>query len=115
MDRSHRPPHRAPAAPQSGAIDPQELKRLERAFVRPPRAQAAVFWAIRRRDLSYADIAFLTGRTCAQVEILFADALYRLGRDVDEQKRGETISPLRRFVRERRRGLRVARLWRGRR
>lgn len=115
MDPNHRRPDRAAAKPQPGDIGPFELERLERAFVRLPRAHAAVFWAVRRMGLSYAEVAWLTGRSREHVRILFADALYRLCSDVDEQKRGETVHPLRRFVRARLRDFRLAlRLMRGR-
>lgn len=63
MDRSHRLCDRAAVEPQPGDIDPLELEWLERAFVRLPRAHAAVFWAIRRMGLTYAEVACLTGHT----------------------------------------------------
>src|SRR3546814_21009940 len=82
-------------------IDPIDPARLQRAYDRLPDFHAAIFSAKRHHALTYAEIAEQTGLTRLQVQRIFADALYRLGRDVREQEQGIAIGPLRRFLRDR--------------
>lgn len=96
-------------------IDRARLERLQRAFDRLPSLHAGIFSAIRHDDLTYAEIGKRIGLSSRQVERIFADALYRLVLDVQEQEQGVTIGPIRRFVRERHWNLRLRyRLWRAR-
>ena len=95
--------------------DPPMLASLTRAYARLPNLHADIFSAISFDQRSYAEIADRTGYTTRQVECIFADALARLNRDIDEQERGDSPGALRRFVRDRCRAVRLAiRLWRGR-
>lgn len=81
-------------------IDPIALARLQRAFDRLPAFHAGVFSAVRHDGLTCAEIAERTGRTGLHVQRIFADALYRLGRDVWEQEEGIAIGAIRRFLRD---------------
>ncbi|HEY9552869.1 sigma factor-like helix-turn-helix DNA-binding protein [Allosphingosinicella sp.] len=96
-------------------IDPIDPARLQRAYDRLPDFHAAIFSAKRHHALTYAEIAEQTGLTRLQVQRIFADALYRLGRDVREQEQGIAIGPLRRFLRDRMWDAELAlRVWRDR-
>ena len=96
-------------------IDPIKLARLQRAYDRLPAFHAAVFSAKRHDGLTYAEIGARIGLTRLHVQRIFADALYRLDRDVWEQEQGITIGPIRHFLRDRMRDAELAlRVWRDR-
>lgn len=56
----------------------EELARMEAALLTLPRLTREVFLAHRIGDLSYAEIAEITGLSVRQVERRMADALYGL-------------------------------------
>jgi len=56
----------------------EELARMEAALLTLPRLTREVFLAHRIGDLSYAEIADITGLGVRQVECRIADALYGL-------------------------------------
>lgn len=56
----------------------EELARMEAALLTLPRLTREVFLAHRIDDLSYAEIAEITGLSARQVERRMADALYGL-------------------------------------
>lgn len=56
----------------------EELARMEAALLTLPRLTREVFLAHRIDDLSYAEIAEITGLSVRQVERRMADALYGL-------------------------------------
>jgi len=67
--------------------DPTELQRLERAIARLPRRQRMIFMAMRFDDLSYVEIAEVTGLRVLEVEQLLAKALYNIARRMDRAPR----------------------------
>jgi len=62
-------------------------KKIERAIRKLPREQREIFCAIRFENLSYEEIARRTGLTVAEVERLFAEALFNVMRRLDRQPR----------------------------
>ena len=64
--------------------DPALLKKLEQAVLRLPRSTREIFLAHRLDNMSYQEIAELTGLTVRQVERHMARAIYRLSKEVYE-------------------------------
>jgi len=60
---------------------------MRRAIRKLPRDQRDVFCAIRFDDLDYHQVAARFGITVAEVEALFAEALYNIVRMVDAPPR----------------------------
>lgn len=58
------------------AVTAEELARMEAALLTLPRLTREVFLAHRIDDLSYAEIAEITGLSVRQVERRMADAIY---------------------------------------
>lgn len=69
----------------TGHPDRRTLKKLGRAIRKLPREQREAFCAIRFEDLTYEQIARRTGRTVAEVEQLFAEALLTVMRRLDRK------------------------------
>ncbi len=63
--------------------DAELRRRLEHAVARMPRREREVFRAHRFDDLSYAEIARLTGLSISEVEREMAKAIYQLMREMD--------------------------------
>lgn len=68
-------------------LDPRLARRMRRAIRKLPRDQRDVFCAIRFDDLDYHQVAARFGITVAEVEALFAEALYNFVRMVDARPR----------------------------
>lgn len=64
-------------------LDPRLARRLRRAIRKLPRDQREVFCALRFDDLDYYEVAERFGITVADVEALFAKAMYNFVRMVD--------------------------------
>ena len=61
----------------------QLRRKLEDAVARLPRRQRKIFRAHRFDDLSYAEIARLTGLSISEVEREMAKAIYQLMKQMD--------------------------------
>lgn len=70
-----------------GAVNPEELARLERAVRSLPRTTREVFRAQRIDGLSYDEIAAATGLDRQRVIQHMADALYQLARSMEGAER----------------------------
>lgn len=72
----------ADAPPQDGPPPPEYLARLEAALRTLPQRRRAIFLAVSRDGLSYAEVADRTGLSCKRVEREVARALVQLHRAV---------------------------------
>lgn len=70
-----------------GAVDPEELARLERAVRSLPRTTREVFLANRIDDSSYDEIAAAIGLNRQQIIRHMAKALYQLARSMEGAER----------------------------
>ncbi len=68
-------------------LDPRLARRLRRAIRKLPRDQREVFCALRFDDLDYYAVAERFGITVAEVEALFAKAMFNFVRMVDAPPR----------------------------
>lgn len=68
-------------------LDPRLARRMRRAIRKLPRDQRAVFCALRYDDLDYHQVAERFGISIAEVEALFAKALFNFVRTVDAEPR----------------------------
>ncbi len=67
----------------SATPDPEFLRKLDAAIASLPRIQREIFLAHRLDDMTYADIARDTGLSTRRVKRHMANALYKIGKQMD--------------------------------
>ena len=75
-----------PATSKPDDVDPHQRRSVERALANMPGKQRDIFLAHVRDDLSYAEIASLTGLSSRQVERQMAKAIYKLHRHLEGER-----------------------------
>ena len=70
-----------------GPVHPDQIARMERAMLALPRTTREIFLAHRLDDLSYVEIAGITGLSQRQVERHMAQAILHLWRFLDGDER----------------------------
>lgn len=82
-------PDRRPEEQPSRADSPEEVRRVERAFLRLRRKHRQMLIMARVEKLTYAEMAERLGITIKQVERRMADMIYAWDRAMEKEEEGE--------------------------